>query len=346
MGRRTLVLVIAIILAVVAAFAVYQYLSSVRDTERQNVAEVGVFRASEFIEIATEGETAKTVITESTAIRETVVFDGSTIICTGPTGVNADDDPTEFGCPNNPKSLDEALNGKVAAGPISAGQLITTEQWVSAAELADVRLSESLEQGKVAIALRPDEVGAVGGFVRPGDHVNMIASASVPLNQFLGILQNPDLRELILGSEFAQAPAAPTPPTGGGDTGDETGQEGEEEEFDPVTSLAETLPAQLDFTQTFLQDIEIIAVGPDTKPAPLGTGLTPQGSQVIVVQVTPEEAEKIEYTRQYTSVGLMLLPDGLPYAPFDSRGVLIDDIFDLVDRIQESVEELLGTSGS
>ncbi|RPI20564.1 MAG: hypothetical protein EHM57_07830, partial [Actinobacteria bacterium] len=299
--------------------------------------EVGVFRASEFIEQGTDGETARPLIEESTALRETVVFENSTILCTGPAGANEGADPNEFGCVDIPSSLDETLTNRVAAGPISAGQLIATDGWVTLAELESVSLSESIEQGRVAVALRPDEVAAVGGFVRPGDHVNLVASASVQINQFLALLQDPELRAAILGSGFGQEEGAGQPPVEG---------ETPTEEFDPIASLAETFPAQIDFTQTVLQDLEVLAVGADTIPAPLGTGLTPQGTQVIVLHVTPEQAEKIEFARQYTTVALMLLPDGLPYTPFDSRGVVVDDLFTLVDRIQEQVEGLLGDTGN
>jgi Flp pilus assembly protein CpaB len=338
MGRRTIVLVIAIALAAVSAFAVWQYLSGVRDRERQNVAEVAVFRATAFIEQGTEGETARPLIEESTALRDTVVFEESQILCTGPAGVHAGDDPNEWGCVDNPSSLDETLTNKVAAGPISAGQLIAADGWVTLAELESVSLSESIEQGRVAIALRPDEVASVGGFVRPGDRVNIVASASVQINQFLQLLQDPELRAAILGSGFGQQEGNQTPPV--------EGETGTGEEFDPIASLAETFPAQIDFTQTVLQDLEVLAVGADTIPAPLGSGLTPQGTQVIVLHVTPEQAEKIEFARQYTTVALMLLPEGLEYTPFDSRGVVVDDLFTLVDRIQEQVEGLLGNTGN
>ena len=105
--------------------------------------------------------------------------------------------------------------------------------------------------------------------------------------------------------------------------------------------MAETLPGSVDFTQTVLQDVEVLAVGADTRPSPLGTGLEPAGSQIVVLEVTPEQAEKIEFARQYTSVALSLIPSGedTVYSPFDSRGIVIDDLFSLIDRIREQFEE-------
>ena len=70
---------------------------------------------------------------------------------------------------------------------------------------------------------------------------------------------------------------------------------GPEQPTDPLTEFAESFPTQLQFTQTVLQDVEVLAVGPDTRndatdTGRLGTGLEPQGSQVIVLEVTAEIA--------------------------------------------------------
>jgi hypothetical protein len=120
----------------------------------------------------------------------------------------------------------------------------------------------------------------------------------------------------------------------------------EDPEVDPIAELAATLPGSFDFVQTFLQDVEVIAVGPDTLPARIPTGLTPQGAQIIVLQVTPQQAELIQYAKEYTSVSTMLLPADVPYTPFDSVGVIIDDLFTLVDRIEAQLEGTLGGTGN
>lgn len=331
MGRRTIVLVIALLLAAVSGFAIWRYLSSIESEIRADIEEVRVYRTTQLIEANTAGEEAANMIEEATALRESVVFEGSTVLCLGPAEQNAGGDPNVVGCPENPRDLDATLAGNVAAGPISAQQVITTDQWVSPQEIADISLSESLEQGKVAIAFRPDEVSAVGGFIRPGDRINMMASASVPLNQFLTIVSDPELRELVLGSGAF----------GGAGGGVDVDPEG-----DPVTQLASTFPGSMDFVQTFLQDVEVIAVGPDTLPARIPTGLTPQGAQIIVLQVTPTEAELIEFAKSYANVSTMLLPKDVPYTPFDSAGIIIDDLFNLVDKIQQRLEDTLGGTGN
>jgi hypothetical protein len=345
MGRRTIVLVIAIALAAVSAFAVWRYLTTVESDIRADIAEVQVYRATEFIEAKTTGEDAQPFIESALALRENVVFEGSTVLCTGPKPENEGQDPNVYGCPENPRDLANTLAGKVAAGPVSAGQVITTDQWVEVTVFEDVSLSEEITQGKVAVGVRPDEVGSAGGFIRPGDAVNVIASATLEINNFLQLLEDPTLRGLVLGEAFSGTDGS------AGGTTTAIGEDGETvvvvtEEEDPVANLAQTFPSQLDFTQTILQDVEVIAVGDDTLPNRTGTGLTPVGAQVIVLEVTPEQAEIIEFARQYTQVAMALLPSDVPYTPFESSGVTVDDLFTLIDRIEAQVEAALGGTGN
>ena len=338
MGRRTIVLVIAIALAAVSAFAVWRYLTTVESDIRADIAEVQIYRATELIEAKTPGEDAQPLIEQALALREIVFFECSTILCAGPKPENEGHDPTLYGCPENPSDLAATLAGKVAAGPVSAGQVVTTEQWVELAAFEDVSLSEEITQGKVAIGIRPEDVAAVGGFVRPGDRVNLIASAVLEIKAFLAVIQDPELRELLFGTAAEATTSFPTDTT---ETGG-TAQTGE----DATTSLADTFPDDLEFTQTILQDLEVIAVGDDTAPNRTGTGLTPVGTQVIVLEVTPQQAEQIEFARQYTSVALALLPSDVPYTPFESAGVVVDDLFTLIDRIQAQLEAALGGTGN
>jgi Flp pilus assembly protein CpaB len=333
MGKRTIVLVVALALAVVSAFSIYQYLNGVDSSARQNLREVKVYRAAQLIETGTPGETLTIpdFIEEGRALVSDVAFDASSIICFGV--VDSKDDQTL--CDSNPQNLAAAKDGFLTAGPISQGQLITTDMFVAPSELA-VSLSESITAGKVAISIRPEEEASVGGFVRPGDHVNILASASVELTQLVELFQDPDLREVVFGGGLGQTQ---------GSNGQQTDENGEPIQ-DPLAAFADTIPNSLQFTQTVLQDIEVLAVGPDTRDAPLGLGLEPQGAQVIVLEVTPEQAEKIEFARQYASVAFSLLPEGEPYTEFEAQGVLVDDLFGLLDRISEQLKELGASLGN
>ncbi len=330
MGRRTLVLVIAVALAAVSGYAVWQYLSSVGDDAAAEFSEVEVYRATEDIVAGTPGEDATATIETSTALRNQVVFEGSTILCTGAVGANAGADPNEFGCPQNPGDLNVVLDGKLAAGPIAAGQLITAGSFALGAELQQA-LSDSIAPGKVAISVATDVVNASGGFIRPGDNVNILASASLsPLN-FIEVISNDELRDLLVeaGATTEEAEEVTTP---------EFGQEPE-----GPTNLAGAIPSSFDVTQTILQNVQVLAVGADTRPAPLETGLEPLGG-VVVFEVTPQEAEQIEYARQYTAIALSLLPKNGDYVPYDAQPLVVDDLFGLLDRIQTELG--LVSSGS
>jgi Flp pilus assembly protein CpaB len=332
MGRRTLVLVIAVALAAISGFAIWQYLSNVESDIRADIAEVGVYRASEPIAAGTTGEEAKAFIEESTALRESVVFEGSTILCTGAVGDNADKNPAEYGCPDNPRDLNAALDAKVAAGPIAQGQLITNGSFADTRDLQQ-RLKDAIAEGKVAISLTVDVSNASGGFIRPGDRVNLLASASLAPLQFLEVISNDELRDLLVNA--AATPETPTDTDlGTGGTGGTT----------TPGNLAGAIPTSIDVTQTILQDIEVLAVGADTRPAPLDSGLTPTAG-VVVFEVTPQQAELIEYARNYTQVALSLLPAGT-YVPYDAQPVVVDDLFGLLDRISAELGLVTGGTGN
>jgi Flp pilus assembly protein CpaB len=311
---------------------VWQYLSTVEDEARKDVQEVIVYRATELIDTGTSVSEAEALIIESSALVESIVFEGSQIACDGPTATSS---AALDVCGRNPRleSILDPIN--VAAGPISAGQLITSDMFIAPNLLSDVKLSESIPEGKVAISFRPNEENTVGGFVRPGDRVNLIASASIDLTQSTALFEDPELRTLLLGEDI---------PVTSGTT--PIGDDGVTPENDVIARLAQALPGSIDFTQTVLQDIEVLAVGPDTRPSPLGTGLAPAGPQIVVLEVTPEQAEEIEFASQYTSVSLSLIPSGenangqnKVYDPITSDGVIVDDLFTLIDRIRLQFEE-------
>ncbi len=332
MGRRTLVLAIAVALATISGYAVWQYLSSVESDIRSNISEVVVYRATRPIAAGDTGSQARSRIAKGTALREQVVFDGSTILCTGGAGENADRNPNEFGCPNNPNDLDATIDGRVATGPIAVGQLITADSFSDTRDLQQ-RLRDAIAPGKVAISISVDDVSATGGFIRPGDNVNIIASASLGPLDFLEIVSNNELRDLLVTVDTTGTGTDPgTPPATGGTT------------VSGPQNLASAIAGQYRFTQTILQNIQVLAVGADTRPAPLDIGLEPSGSGVIVFEVTPQQAERIEYARQYSSVTLSLLPSG-DYVPYDSRPIVVDDIFGLLDRIQTELGLVSNGSG-
>jgi len=319
MGRRTLVLAIAVLLAAVSGYALFSYLTSVEGDIKSDISEVIVYRASNPIPAKTAGTEASPFIVESTALREHVVFEGSTILCLGAAGDNATKDPNEFGCPRNPSDLASVLDGTVASGPIATNQLIAQSSFVDISD-TETRLNESLAPGKVAISVEFSGVASTGGFIRPGDNVNILASTALSPFEFISMVSNEELREFFfqaISEEDAEAIADPENPTAPSEE----------------NTLLAALPTTYTVTETVFQEIQVLAVGPDTRPAPLATGLTPVGAQIFVFEVTPQQAERIQWASTYSSLALSLLPSDGTYIPYDAQTIVVDDIFGLLDRI-------------
>ncbi len=344
MSRRAVVLLVSLVLAGLAAFSVWQYVTTVEGNVRADIAEVVVYRASAPIAPGTDGTAAAVSISESTALAENVVFVGSEILCTGPVDTEADD--VDFAvCDDNPKDLQALLATGFAAGPISAGQLITTAMFVPASELDLDKLSADIPQGKVAIAVSPGLVGNVGGFIRPGDSVNVLATFSLNVAGLNSLLSDPETRDIVLqnadlsgllGGTVSEPTVITDPVTG------EVISVIEPPE-DPLSRYADSLPDTVRFTQTVLQDIEVIAFDDATRTSAAGVDTAPAvGEAIVVLEVTPAQAETLEFLRQNAQLSLSLLPADTPYSEFATRGVTVDDIFGFVDRLREELEALGG----
>jgi Flp pilus assembly protein CpaB len=163
MGRRTLVLIVALLLAGIAAFAVWQFLSNVEKEKEAELELRAVYRV-------TGG-----IITEGT--------EGSLVLSQERTVLS--DEETRFLPDNAIGSLEEltaTLTGRVAAGPISNNSILTTDQWVELT--ADIKpLAERIPEGKQAITIGVDNIQGVNGFVEAGDRINIIVTLTAPIEQ-------------------------------------------------------------------------------------------------------------------------------------------------------------------
>lgn len=160
MARRTIVLVVALLLAAIAAFAVWQFLTNVQEEAEADLELVPVYRAQDFIAEGLEGDL---IISQGRAVesQEELRF----------VPVNAI---------TNEDQLRQALSGRVAAGPISQNSILTADQWV--ALTVDVKpLAESIPVGKQAMTILVDDERGVNGFIQPGDRVNLIVTIDVEL---------------------------------------------------------------------------------------------------------------------------------------------------------------------
>jgi pilus assembly protein CpaB len=80
-----------------------------------------------------------------------------------------------------PASADQLLNlykGKVAATDIFAGTPLVSEQFVQSSQLVST-VAGAIPKGKEAITINLDQTHAVGGFVTPGDEVNVLVHLPV-----------------------------------------------------------------------------------------------------------------------------------------------------------------------
>jgi Flp pilus assembly protein CpaB len=61
---------------------------------------------------------------------------------------------------------------------------------------------------------------------------------------------------------------------------------------------------------------------------------------VVVLEVTPEQAELVEFARQRTQVSLSLLPADGTYTEVQAPGATVDNIFRFLERLRDDLEEL------
>ncbi|KUK31496.1 MAG: Pilus assembly protein, Flp-type [Thermoanaerobacterales bacterium 50_218] len=143
-------MVIALILAAVAAGAVYLYLQQVQ------MAATGVKGT---VVVARSAVPEKTRITRSM--------------------VEQVEMPADYIHPRAARSLNDVV-GAITCQPLVAGEQIIMDRIVKEKE-AKAGLSYLVPQGKRAVTVAVDEVSAVGWHVRPGDHVDIIGTIEVPM---------------------------------------------------------------------------------------------------------------------------------------------------------------------
>ncbi|MGZ8755837.1 MAG: Flp pilus assembly protein CpaB [Acidimicrobiia bacterium] len=163
MGRRTLVLIVALLLAGIAAFAVWQFLSNVEKEKEAELELRAVYRVTGGT--IAEGTEGSLILSQERAILS--------------------DEETRYLPDNAIGSLEQltaTLTGRVAAGPISNNSILTTEQWVELT--ADIKpLAERIPEGKQAITIGVDNIQGVNGFIEAGDRINIIVTLTAPIEQ-------------------------------------------------------------------------------------------------------------------------------------------------------------------
>jgi pilus assembly protein CpaB len=282
MARRTIVLVVALLLAAIAAFAVWQFLQNVEDEAKEGLELVTVYQAVDFIGEGTEGD----LILSQTRAEPVEILQRN-----APANAIA----TE-------QDLTLVLSGRVAAGPISAGQVLTADQWVVVTTQVQP-LAESIPEGKQAMTVSVDTERGVNGFVQPGDRVNVIVTLDIEIR---------GTETTTGGSDFVEG---------------ETGQTQEEDTSENVT-----------LTRFVLQGLPVLAVGQEIRPneedeatvqVAVDDPTAVEGEDatlgLLTLEVTPEQAERLAYSFENGSTWLTLVPED--FVEVRTEGVTINNLF-------------------
>lgn len=300
MGRRALVLIVALLLAGVAAFAIFQYLQGIEKDVQAGQVQVDVFRASQAIAEGTEGA---------------FVLQSEGVLFT-PSQEQEQDLPAD--AITTRAELDSVLQGRVAAGPISQNAIITRSQWTQLT-VQITPLAELLPEGKQAITISPGAVQGVNGFVQPGDRINAIITLDIEYQLTALAGAEPDF-------------GIPTEPTGGTGTGDGTTPADTAVvrytryvlQGLPVIAVGQDIRPDPDAQETVTVDQGTVQEGDGGDQAV---------STVFTLEVTPEQAERIVFAQDAGSLYFTLVPPD--FVEVATRGVTIETLFegDLVEDI-------------
>ena len=156
-SRRTLILVGAILIGVIAALLIYNYVQGINNRANNNAKLVDVFVAKSDITRGTEGKQAS----DSGQI-------GSAQI------------PQQFR-PSTAITTTDQLAKKVALFDVPKGMVIVNGMFVDPAS-AQISFRQRISQPNwVAVTISTDTIRGVGGFLVPGDEVNMTVDET-PVN--------------------------------------------------------------------------------------------------------------------------------------------------------------------
>ena len=299
-------LLVALILAGLAAWAVWNYLQNVENEIVEGQEIVEVYRAGQPIAEGTDG-----------AILLSDFNSGGELITLSED--QAEDVPV--GAITTPEQLNQVLTDRVAAGPIAAGSILNESQWASIT-VNVVPLAEEIPSGKQAMTISTDNIRGINGFVEPGDRVNMIITIDIP--------------EDLLPDELAGIAEEPVAPEEGAPAEEATASVTYTRfvlQGLPVMATGRDIRPEEDAPETVEVDPETTGdTTPDGQPVPeeeeLGNDTT------FTLEVTPEQAERIAYATENGSVWLTLVPGD--FVEVETTGVttlnlfggnLLDDIF-------------------
>lgn len=297
MGRRALVLLVALLLAGVAAFAVFQFLNGIRNEVEANREKTQVFRAAQLIPEGTDG---------ALALQSDWIQAGEE---------NVEDLPA--GYISSEQELQAIVTGRLAVGPIESNEIIVQSQWAQlTVELRP--LSELIPSGKQALTISTDAVRGVNGFVRPGDLINLIITVDI------------EFASIPVDSPIFGVPTETTTPEGGA-AADEQSETVTYTRF--VLQGLPVLAVASDVRSEEGEGTPVVTPTVDETGQPVAPEEEQVPETVFTLEVTPEQAERIAFSFENGSVWMTLVP--ADFVEVDTQGVTIETLFtgDIVEDI-------------
>ena len=152
-SRRTLILIAAVLVGAVAAYALWAYIGGIEDEANDNAERVEIFKIVQDIPKGTFGDEAflQGYIEKDVIAKE---YRPATAI-----------------------TNESQIDGLVAISDLAANQVVVTNQFVSQAESLST-FSSLLKNNEVAITISVDQIRGVAGLLVPGDFVNMLVTTA------------------------------------------------------------------------------------------------------------------------------------------------------------------------
>jgi pilus assembly protein CpaB len=150
-SRRTLILIAAALVGVIAAYALFTYVGGIEDEANDNAERVEIFKIVQDIPKGTFGDEAflQGYIEKDVIAKE---YRPATAI-----------------------TNESQIDGLVAISDLPANQVVVSNQFVSQAESLST-FSSLLKNNEVAVTISIDQIRGVAGLLVPGDFVNMMVT--------------------------------------------------------------------------------------------------------------------------------------------------------------------------
>jgi pilus assembly protein CpaB len=160
-SRRTLILIAAVVVGLIAAYALWAYIGGIEDEANNNAERVEIFKIVQDIPKGTFGDEAFTQgwIEKDVIAKE---YRPATAIT----------DPSQ-------------IEGLVAISDLAANQVVVSNQFVTQQDSLST-FSQLLKNNEVAVTITVDQVHGVAGLLVPGDFVNILITGAAAAENSTG----------------------------------------------------------------------------------------------------------------------------------------------------------------